>query len=313
MRVLIAEDDATSRSLLSRILTQWGYEVIATSDGAAAWRELQKEDAPRLAILDWEMPEINGVELCRLVQNLNTTNPPYLILLTAREGKQDIVTGLDAGANDYLGKPFDKNELHARLGVGRRFAELNVKLLEAQQALEGLARTDQLTGSMNRRAILERLDQEIARAQREKTMLGIGMIDIDHFKKVNDEYGHAAGDRVIRTLALRSTRAMRPYDGFGRLGGEEFLVVVPTAGFSDVSVVLERVRRSVEESAVDVEGHSISVTVSIGGTMGGGQSAHELIKAADEALYQAKTQGRNRVVMSPMPPGSDEGDAQRNS
>lgn len=298
MRILLAEDDATSRNLLSRILTQWGYEVTATSDGAAAWRELQKDDAPRLAILDWEMPEIDGVELCRLVLERKTTNPPYLILLTAREGTQDIVTGLDAGANDYLGKPFNRDELRARLGVGRRFAELNEELLSTQRTLEALARTDPLTGSMNRRAILERLDQEIARASREKTMLGVGLIDIDHFKDVNDEHGHAAGDQVIRALAQRSTRAMRPYDGFGRFGGEEFLVVVPLAGFSDVGVVLERVRGAVDESAVDVEGRSIAVTVSIGGAMGNGQSADELIKSADEALYQAKARGRNRVVMS---------------
>ncbi len=298
MRILIAEDDATSRNLLSRILTQWGYEVTSTSDGAAAWRELQKDDAPQLAILDWERPEIDGVELCRLVLERNTTNPPYLILLTAREGTQDIVTGLDAGANDYLGKPFNRDELRARLGVGRRFAELHAKLLETQQTLEALARTDPLTGSMNRRAILERLNQEIARASREKTMLGVGLIDIDHFKDVNDEHGHAAGDLVIRALAHRSIHAMRPYDGFGRFGGEEFLVVVPLAGFSDVGVVLDRVRRAIEESAVEVEGHSIAVTVSIGGAMGNGQSADELIKAADEALYQAKARGRNRVVMS---------------
>ncbi len=154
MRILIAEDDVTSRALLARVLTQWGYEVIATSNGAAAWAELQKDDAPQLAILDWEMPEINGVELCRLVQGQNTTNPPYLILLTAREGKEDIVIGLDAGANDYLGKPFDRDELRARVGVGRRFTELNEKLLETQQILEGLVRTDPLTGTMNRRAIL---------------------------------------------------------------------------------------------------------------------------------------------------------------
>jgi diguanylate cyclase (GGDEF)-like protein len=300
MRILIADDDVTCRNLLSRILTKWGYHVTVTSDGEAAWNELEKQDAPPLAILDWEMPGFSGLELCRRVQDRSSTNPPYLLLLTAREDKGDIVAGLDAGANDYLAKPFNKDELRARLGVGRRLLELNQQLLETQRSLEVLTRTDPLTMRMNRRAILERLDQEIAKAARTNSMVGVGLVDIDYFKNVNDKYGHSCGDRVLQTMAHRTACAIGPYDGFGRFGGDEFLVVVPLTDRSDLSVLLDRVRSSVESTIVCSGEHSIAITVSIGGAAGDARCTDELIGAADKALYQAKADGRNRVVVLPV-------------
>ena len=298
MRVLIAEDDLTSRGVLRRILIKWGYEVVVTSDGEEAWAEVQRENSPPLLILDWMMPGLDGVEVCRRVRAVPTPSPPYIILLTAREGRKDIVTGLEAGANDYLGKPFDHDELRARVDVGRRFIELNQQLLETQRILELQARTDPLTGSMNRRAILERLGEEMARAERQDTSVGVGMMDIDFFKRINDTYGHGAGDDVLREVVTRSVLAMRPYDGFGRFGGEEFLMIIPGAGHSEVFGVFERIRAAVCGSPVETDGTKIDVSVSIGAATSGGESMDAVVRAADDALYRAKDQGRNRVIMA---------------
>src|SRR5450830_1920414 len=206
MRVLIAEDDVTSRLLLMRVLENWGYEVTTTKDGAEALQALQAEDAPRLSILDWMMPGMDGVDVCRRIRARDTLQPPYVILLTALGDKESVVTGLQAGADDYVGKPYDPDELHARLEVGRRLVELNDELLEAQHALEILARTDALTGVLNRGAIVEELEREAERAAREGVPLGLGILDIDHFKLVNDTCGHAAGRGALRGRATRSRR-----------------------------------------------------------------------------------------------------------
>ncbi len=236
MRVLIAEDDVTSRLLLKRVLENWGYEVTATRNGAEALQALQAEDAPRLAILDWMMPVMDGVDVCRRVRARETLQPPYIILLTALEGKKGVVTGLEAGADDYVGKPYDPDELHARLKVGRRMVELNDQmlkandellkandqlleandqLLEAKAALEILACTDTLTGVLNRGAIVKELERELERAARDGGPLGLGMLDIDQFKRVNDTYGHAVGDAVLCEVVRRALGVMRPYDTLG--------------------------------------------------------------------------------------------------
>jgi len=298
VKVLIAEDDVTSRLLLKRVLENWGYEVTVTKDGVEAWEALQLPDAPRLAILDWMMPRMDGVDVCRRARARATLQPPYIILLTALGDKESVVKGLDAGADDYVGKPYDADELRARLQVGRRLVDLNDQLLEAQHALEILACTDALTGVMNRGAILVDLEQEAARARREGVPLGLGMLDIDHFKLVNDSYGHATGDEVLREVVRRVLGVMRPYDSFGRFGGEEFLVLVPASGGKDLRDVLERVRSAVGSAPIVVHGHEIGVTVSIGGATADGGSADGLIARADDALYTAKKQGRDRVVLA---------------
>jgi len=312
MRVLIAEDDVTSRLLLTRVLENWGYEVTVTKDGAEAWQALLAEDAPRLAILDWMMPEMDGVDVCRLIRARETLQPPYIILLTALGDKESVVTGLEAGADDYVGKPYDPDELHARLEVGRRMVALNDqllktndelhrandRLLEAQHALEVFARTDSLTGVLNRGAIVDALEREAERATREGSPLGIGMLDIDHFKLVNDTYGHAAGDAVLCEVVRRAVGVMRPYDTFGRFGGEEFLVLVPGSGREELKEVLERIRSVIGSSPIAVDGHELAVTVSLGGATRGSESADGLIARADDALYNAKEQGRDRVVLA---------------
>jgi two-component system cell cycle response regulator len=205
MKVLIAEDGATSRLLLERELTFWGYEVIEAKDGTEAWEILQSKDAPRLAILDWMMPGLDGVDICELVRERTTEQPPYIVLLTALGDTQDLVTGLRAGADDFLNKPFNSAELRARLEVGRRFVELYERLAEAQARLEIQTSTDALTGIPNRRAILERLEIESAAAGFSGARLSVGLFDVDWFKRVNDTHGHAAGDAILRQMTDRVT------------------------------------------------------------------------------------------------------------
>ena len=299
MRALVADDDAASRILLQKVLTKWGYEVVMASGGEEAWKILTGDNPPDLAVLDWMMPELDGVEVCRRVRALDLSSPPYLILLTSRGDKQDIATGLEAGAADYVQKPFDHDELRARLLVGRRFAELNRKLLDTQRELRRQALTDPLTHIMNRRAILMRLSEEMARAPRQGLPLSVGVLDIDHFKLVNDEFGHAGGDGVLQSVVDRALRALRPYDALGRIGGEEFLIVMPGVGPRDAEIVLGRLRKIVRETPMVVQGQERIVTVSIGGAVSAGESMDELLHRADDALYQAKGAGRDRIVMAP--------------
>ena len=300
MRALVAEDDTASRILLQKVLTKWGYDVVTASSGEEAWNVLTGDNAPDLAVLDWMMPHLDGVEVCRRVRALDLPSPPYLILLTSRGDKQDIATGLEAGAADYVQKPFDHDELRARLLVGRRFAELNRKLFDTQHELRRQALTDPLTRIMNRRAILMRLSEELARAPRQGLPLSIGSLDIDNFKLVNDGYGHAGGDVVLQGVVERALRALRPYDALGRIGGEEFLIVMPGVGFRDAEVVLGRIRRIIRSTPIEVQDAELMVTVSIGGVVSMGESMDELLRKADEALYRAKDAGRDQVVIAPI-------------
>jgi len=298
VKALVADDDAASRILLQKVLTKWGYDVVTASGGEEAWKILTSDNPPDIVVLDWMMPELDGVEVCRRVRALDLSSPPYLILLTSRSDKQDIATGLEAGAADYVQKPFDHDELRARLLVGRRFAELNRKLLDTQRELRRQALTDPLTHIMNRRAILMRLSEEMARAPRQGLPLSIGMLDIDHFKSVNDEYGHAGGDYVLQAVVDRTLKALRPYDALGRVGGEEFLIVMPGVGPRDAEIVLERIRKIVRATAIEIQSTELMVTVSIGGAVAGRESMDEFIHRADDALYRAKGSGRDRIVMA---------------
>jgi diguanylate cyclase (GGDEF)-like protein len=244
------------------------------------------------------MPELDGVDVCRRARAASTPSPPYIILLTARSAKEDIVTGLDAGADDFLTKPFHREELRARVEVGRRFVKLNAELIESRERLRVLALTDTLTGIMNRRAVLETLLRETSRAGRDGDSLAVGMLDIDFFKRVNDTVGHAAGDEVLKEVAQRSLDALRVSDSLGRFGGEEFLLILPDANAKLAGPVLERVRRAVSASPIAAGNSRLEVTVSIGGAVWTGQSIDELIRQADDALYTAKARGRNRVELA---------------
>ncbi len=298
MKILIAEDDVTSRLILENMLIKWGYNVVSATDGNDAWKKLQEADPPRLLILDWMMPGIEGIEICRRIRENSKSEDQYtyVTLLTAKESKENIVTGMEAGADDYITKPFDMHELRVRVRAGERIVQLQSELLEAKKTLEIQSRTDPLTGVLNRRAILSQIGSELSRANRENTNVSILMLDLDHFKTINDTYGHLAGDAVLRECMRRVELTVREYDSVGRFGGEEFIVVLPGSNTDDTIAVAERIRLSMNETPADVAGISIPFTISQGLATSNGQSTvDEMIAMADQALYRAKENGRNRV------------------
>ena len=299
MRILIAEDDPISRRVLEARLKQWEYEVISCSDGESAWKMLQQPDAPSLAILDWMMPGMDGLEVCREVRQMGAEPYTYVLLLTAKSQTDDIIAGLDAGADDYLTKPFDANELRVRLRAGRRIVDLQTELIEAREQLRQLANHDSLTGLWNRAAICGNLQQELERAEREQLPLSVVLADIDFFKRINDTYGHLAGDAALRETSRRMKSMLRPYDGIGRYGGEEFLLVLPGCDNEAAVALAERIRECIEASPLALAEGTIPVTLSLGVSSNAiTQDMEGLIGAADTALYRAKESGRNRVELA---------------
>ncbi|MEW6542641.1 MAG: diguanylate cyclase [Nitrospirota bacterium] len=301
MRILIADDDSLTCRILETALSAWGYQVVVARDGQAAWEILQRAEAPQLAILDWMMPELDGTEVCQRIRQRAAQPYMYLLLLTARSCKTEIIKGLNAGADDYLTKPVDFEELRARLRAGQRILDLQAELIAAREAFQAQATHDPLTGLWNRAAIFETLGQEFARAKREQAAIGVVLADLDSFKQVNDTYGHLAGDRVLCEAARRMSAAVRPYDAIGRYGGEEFLAVLPGCNGPDAVAVAERVREALERASVEVaEGQIVPITASLGVAAGRGDDAGEpdaLVKAADAALYRAKESGGNRTEL----------------
>jgi len=299
MKILIAEDDLTSRTVLTEMLIKHGYEVTATVNGAEAWLAMQQPDAPLIAILDWMMPEIDGLEVCRRVRALKSDQPPHIIILTARGEKADIIAGLVAGADDYLAKPFDPGELRARLDVGRRLIEMQAKLLDARNELAKQAMHDPLTGILNRRAITEVLSSELFRQQRHHTGLALGLCDIDIFKQSNDTLGHLMGDEVLCGFVRLLEGSLRPYDYLGRFGGDEFVVLATDIKDKDVFLFYERLRAGVADNQIPTTAGNVSITISIGVKIWSeNETVDKLFMAADAALYKAKSQGRNCVCLA---------------
>ncbi len=300
MRVLIAEDSGPSRLVLEKTLLRWGYDVVSCRDGEQAWQELGKRDAPQLAILDWMMPGLSGPEICKMVRDRAQEPYTYILLLTSRSEREDLIQGLESGADDYITKPFDQNELNVRLRTGLRILDLQAELVQAREALREQATRDALTGLWNRRSILEYLEKECARARRERTPVALILLDLDHFKQVNDQYGHLAGDEVLREAARRLIGSVRPYDGVGRYGGEEFLLVLPGCDFGCLGNRAEGVRQAFSDLPFTVQGQTLTVTASLGATLyypNADTCASELIRTADDALYGAKAAGRNRCLL----------------
>jgi diguanylate cyclase (GGDEF)-like protein len=304
IKVLAAEDNPVIQSVLANMLAKWGYEPVVVCDGNQAWEALQQPDGPHLAILDWMMPGLNGVDICRAVRAAGREPYVYILLLTSRNDSHDLVEGMDAGADDYLTKPFQAHELRVRLRAGRRILDLQQQIMAAREALREQATHDGLTGLLNRNAILETLHKELARANRESHAVSVLMVDLDRFKQINDTHGHAAGDAVLRESARRMREAVRSYDSVGRCGGEEFLIVLPGCDSRSAVTQAERVRDGLAATPLFAGQHSLVVTCSIGASSRPHPSeadADELLRDADAALYRAKSEGRNRVESGPTP------------
>jgi diguanylate cyclase (GGDEF)-like protein len=259
---------------------------------------LKQPNPPDLLILDWMMPGFDGVELCRRIRAMRQDRYQYILLLSGKDEKQDVVAGLEAGADDYLTKPFDISELRARLRAGKRILALQQELIQAREALRFQATHDDLTGMWSRGATMHLLSGELQRGFRSHTPTGILMVDLDHFKHVNDTYGHLNGDIVLKEAGARLNRTVRSYDFVGRYGGEEFLAVVSNCTLDDLQTVAERARCAIAEKPIATNAGEISITASIGCVVTKSDIPDlELLSAADSALYEAKRTGRNRVVI----------------
>ena len=295
IRVLVAEDDAMFRLILKNWLEDWGFCVLVANDGAQAWEILQLSEPPELLILDWVMPKITGIELCRMIRQRHQDLYQYIVLATGKDDKQHVVKGFDAGADDYLTKPFVQNELRARLRVGKRILSLQKNLIRAREELRYQATHDVLTGLLNRRALLEFFDNELDRAVRTPCPTGVLMLDLDHFKHINDTYGHLVGDLVLKEVVRRINLSVRSYDITGRFGGEEFLIVLPGCNLEQTRLSAERIRKAIADAPVHLAEASISVTTSIGATVAEPciSTTQDVLAKADNALYQAKQSGRN--------------------
>ena len=298
MKVLIAEDDIVQRKHLIARLKKTGHEIVEAADGNEAWAELEKGEA-KMLITDWMMPGLDGLSLIRKLRQAPPHGYVYAVILTAKEEKTDILEGLNAGADDYLTKPFDQAELIARLRIGERILDLEARLLE-------MATRDQLTGLLTRRAFISRFEAEAKRACREGTIMGLVMLDIDDFKLVNDGYGHSVGDMVLKYTSETLLRAARPYDVVCRWGGEEFLLLLPNCDLEAAAAAAERLRANLSVGGVILDdGRRIGITASFGVAIHESSrdpcdySLDALVRSADKALYEAKAAGKNTVRSRP--------------
>lgn len=296
MKILMVENDPVSRRLLESFLSGWGYEVQIATNGSEAWEILQNPDAPNLLVSDWMMPEMDGLELCRRIRATGKSGYTYFIILTAKGKKEDIVKGLEAGADDFLVKPYSQEELKCRIRIGERILNLEGRILE-------LANTDALTGMLNRRAFLGRMEAELHRAIRRQEPFAFIMADIDYFKRINDTYGHQAGDVVLKKFTNVLAASIRPYDLAARYGGEEFILCLPETSGRQAESVAERIRGNVAAETIVLADQSepVQITASFGVAAfspGAGDTIDAVVNRADGALYRAKGEGRNRVCLA---------------
>jgi diguanylate cyclase (GGDEF)-like protein len=309
MKILVADDDPLSRRMLEKTLHKAGYEVVAVRDGSEAVEQLCKSDGPRLALLDWEMPKLDGPTVCQEVRKKKDQGYVYMILLTSKGLKTDIVTGLSSGADDYLTKPFDSEELKARLRTGHRILHLEGRLVEARENMRFKATHDALTSLFNRGVIIDLLGREVSRSRREKVPTAILLCDLDHFKRINDTYGHLVGDEVLQEAARRLVLSVRSYDYVGRYGGEEFLVILNNCPAATAPSRAEEIRTAIGGSPIETVSGALSVTLSIGlhqADNWGSRPFEELLHEVDSALYAAKAGGRNRVSLAKPEISSDQ-------
>jgi len=301
-RILIVEDDPVDRAMLASALQKGGYEFAVAVNGQDAIDLYSQEFFP-IIITDWLMPEMDGLELCRFIRSMKTKSYIYIILLSGRESRADLIEGLSAGADEYLVKPLDCDELQVRLKVAQRILDLELSLKQTLAEVREISIHDPLTGAFNRGYMDQQLLQELKRSFRYFHPLSIIMCDLDHFKAVNDTYGHQAGDEVLKRCVATIFASIRHgIDWVVRYGGEEFLIILPETDQQGCSVAAERLRSRIAAEAIEVDGGVISQTVSFGAVTVHPDEANwnmpleEVFHLADVCLYQAKQQGRNRVV-----------------
>lgn len=298
MRVLIAEDDSASNIFLKRLLLRWGFDIETAFDGTRAWELLQEEDAPSMAVLDWMMPGMDGLEVCRRLREKekNDHRYTYVMMLTSRTEKEDIIAGMEAGADDYLTKPFDKDELLARLRAGQRIIELHGALSAANKRLLVLSRLDPLTGALSRNALLHDMDLAMYRASREKKSLGIAMVDFDNLKEYNQRFGRDTGDRALQESVRKICGCLRRTDCLGRWGGDEFLVILPGVTIDQGKTVCRRIRQAIAREETVVGEQSLKITASQSLAIWDGKSGiDELIMQAENTLRASRDRGNNRL------------------
>jgi two-component system cell cycle response regulator len=304
VKILIADDDTMSRRLLQKTLERVGYEVIAVENGMLAKDQLCSKDGPRLALLDWVMPELDGPGVCREVRQKADHSYVYMVLLTSKESKEDTVAGLESGADDYLTKPFNPEELKARLRTGVRILDLEDKLVEAREEMRFRATHDALTRLWNRGVIMDLLGRELARSSREGSNIAVILGDLDHFKKVNDTHGHVVGDEVLLEASHRLLASVRSYDYIGRYGGEEFLIVLSNCDARHAFARADQIRKAISGKPMQTAAGSLSVTVSLGLLVSkdwGLRPVGEVLNEVDTALYAAKAAGRDCVKLAEPP------------
>jgi two-component system cell cycle response regulator len=305
VKILVADDDPLSLRMMERVLQQSGYEVVTVEDGRRAASALCSAGGPRLALIDWMMPELDGPSVCREVRSRHDGLYVYILLLTSKQSSEDVVKGLEAGADDYLTKPYHPAELKARLHTGRRILQLEDKLVEAREEMRYRATHDSLTSLWDRGAILALLRSELSRSVREHAPVSLLLCDVDRFKQINDTYGHPTGDEVLQEVSKRLLDTVRSSDSVGRYGGEEFLIVLSGCGADTLKERAEQVRRAICGSPISTKSGVISVSLSIGAVaIEGWEKSFPMepyLKQADKALYRAKASGRDRVDYAESP------------
>ena len=309
MRVLVVDDDPLTLHMVVYRLRQWGHDVISANDGTAAWEFIEASPTPNVAIMDWMMPGISGLELCQRIRARAGVPYLYIILLTGRNHPEDLIAGLDAGADDYLTKPFHLGELDARLRAGKRIVDLQNELISTRETLRVQAMQDPLTQILNHGAILDALLREVDRAHRQRQPVSVILGDLDAFKAVNDTYGHIVGDQILIEVAERMRSCLRSYDSIGRYGGEEFLMVLPNSDAEQALSLAERIRLAVCNMPFHYKNIELSVTLSQGVTTWTEPypfPLERLIQTADGALYLVKNAGRNGVEYAHFDVGEDE-------
>ncbi len=308
MKILLAEDSKRYRQLITDYLEKCEFDFVVAEDGLTAWKYLEDEAAPNVALLDWFLPGMSALELCQRIRT-RTENQHYVytIVLTTKSQRGAVLEAMDAGADDFLTKPFDPPELKARLMAGKRIVLLQRELIAVRDCLRFGAAHDSLTSLLNRAEIIAVLRLELARARREGTPVGIVLADLDHFKRINHTFGNSAGDSVLQETARRFRSGLRVYDGVGRYGGEEFLLVLPGCDLASSIGRSDAVRELISGEPIVIPQGSVTTTVSMGVVSADSTvdaSVEMLLEKADKALYQAKRDGRNRVVSYDVVTGS---------